>query len=200
MQEQVNVIVIYWELMEFSKENILKMNKSHDYGIYSIYGEHFAYGKDALLYIGKAEDRTFSIRMLDGGRFDSDFNESTIIPKTMRIGRICKSYDEKENESTLFKLKDYYTNWEKNINEAERILIGTHIPALNKQLNHRLTQMNYGEKFHKLNDSDDYKPHYILINKGDYGSLLPEISTIRNSYNYYMFEKFLDTKERNSYI
>lgn len=199
MQETVNVIVINWELKDYTEENILKLDKEYDYGIYAIYGEHLAYGKDALLYIGLAERQTFSKRMMDGGRFNSDFIHTTVIPKTMRIGRLSKLNSITEKEAEIYDLANYYKNWEKNIIEAERILIGTHIPALNKKLNHSHTLMNYGEKCHKIHNAI-YRPHYIILNKGDIGSLSPEISTIKNSANYYDFEEYLDTNDRRNYL
>lgn len=175
MKETVNVIIIHWEKIPFSRENILNLNKSHDHGIYSIYGDHYAYGKESLLYIGKAQDRTFAIRMTDGDRDYYDFEESTAQPKYIRLGFITKGYHQDENER--YNVAEYEANWKNNIAIAEQILISTHSPAFNKDLRNRLSQVKYPED-------------YLIINKGDYGSLLPELSTIRNSYKYY---NFIDT-------
>ena len=43
------------EIIQREKEVIQQYSKEIDSGIYQIYGQHPAYGKDTLLYIGKAE-------------------------------------------------------------------------------------------------------------------------------------------------
>lgn len=39
--------------------------EGNDYGLYQIYGRHILYGSDALLYIGKATKRSFSVRFAE---------------------------------------------------------------------------------------------------------------------------------------
>ncbi len=38
-------------------------DEDSDYGVYQIYGAHFLYGADVLLYIGKADQQTFGTRL-----------------------------------------------------------------------------------------------------------------------------------------
>jgi hypothetical protein len=174
MKETVNVIVVHWdEKIPYNKQNVLALNKPHDYGIYAIYGEHYAYGKEALLYIGMAQERKFCERMNDGDRVYYDFEESTIVPTYMRLGFICKPEDGKA--INIMGMEDYENNWKSNIAIVEKILIATHTPALNRRLSNKLADQKFNED-------------YLIINKGDFGSLLPEVSTIRNSYKYYDFQ------------
>jgi hypothetical protein len=178
MKQEVNLITITWEVHEFDLEIIRTFNRPFDYGIYQIYGNHNAYGKDVLLYIGKAVDRTFAVRLQDGqrnndgGRVNYDFVESTIVPTHIRLGHISASKSPQDIEK--HNLIEYKENWNNNINVAEKILIATHPPALNLQLGNRLKDINFNE-------------HYLILNGGNRGALLPEVSTIRNCYEYYDF-------------
>lgn len=174
MKTEVKIIIISWELIEYNLDTIKSLTRPIDYGIYQIYGRHNSYGKDVLLYIGKAESRNFATRLQDGGREVYDFKECTIEAKYIRLGYISMTDDPSDIEK--YQLVEYEKEWEKNISIAERILIATHPPALNKQLAHRLADMKF---------EDDY----IIINWGDYGDLLPEVSTLRNSYKFYDFDK-----------
>src|SRR5438128_1203923 len=58
------IIEIEWE-GPFSFTDMLKSrkDKKSDYGIYCVYGNHVLSGDDTLLYIGKANDQTFSSRI-----------------------------------------------------------------------------------------------------------------------------------------
>lgn len=178
MKKEINVIPIEWVKYEYDDKIIKSLNQPYDFGIYQIYGRHKAYGKDALLYIGEATDRTFSVRLKDGGRNDCDFNETTVEPLYLRIGRIV--FDRSVNNLMKEQFTEFKSNWDDNIRMAERLLIATHPPALNKKIEFKLAD------FVKLKD------HYLILNGGDYGDLLPEVSTIRNSYEFY---GYFDTKE-----
>lgn len=169
MKKEVEIIVIEWERVEFKSNQGL--NKQTDIGLYQVYGNHNSYGPNSLLYIGQAQS-TFDQRLLNDSRLWGDFLESTIEPEYIRVGRIVKSNSElgvkTEEEDHL---NDY-------INIAEHILIATHTPALNSQLDYRLGRL-----------TDKYKDRNVLIvNLGDRGKILPEVSTIRNSYLLYEYE------------
>lgn len=164
----INVIVINieWQLIQFNNHNIEQLTKETDFGVYQIYGYHPAYGKDSLLYIGKANNN-FSARLKN--RFE--IIESCATPSHIRIGRLVNSKDDNK-----FNIPAEMTN--KYIDIAERILIKTHSPAFNKQDNTGIF------------DSDGIDGmHYIVLNWEDFGCLLPETSTLRYSYNFWGFEE-----------
>lgn len=175
MNQNINIITISWEKIEFDIEIIKTLNREHDFGIYQIYGRHHAYGNDALLYIGKAEDRNFATRLQDGGRIYSDFMETSVEPTSIMLGYISMTSNKEDYEK--YNLDKYEHEWKKNISIAEKILIATHPPALNKQLANRFGNMNLDED-------------YLIINWGNYGKLLPEVSTLRNSYKFYDFDGY----------
>jgi len=161
---QVSVINIEWYLFEFNQDVIKTLSKETDFGIYQIYGEHPAYGKDALLYIGQAG--RFSDRL--SKRFE--FMESCANPLTIRIGRFVNS-EQKDNENLDIKDKNLL------LNVAEQILIKTHAPAFNQVHNKGL-----------FNSEGIDGKHYIILNWHNYGVLLPEVSTLRFSYRFWMFD------------
>lgn len=164
---QIHVINISWERILFNEDEIKKYSAKNDSGIYQIYGQHPAYGSDALLYIGKAEN--FAIRL--NKRFE--FTESSANPTSIRLGRIVNSKNPDDAYNIAVEKK-----WEA-INIAEKILIKAHTPAFNKQENSGL----FSEDIHEFN-----REHYIILNWEDYGSLLPEISTLKLSYRFWDFE------------
>jgi hypothetical protein len=175
--EKITVINIYWENFnpdpkDFFKE-IRTLNKENeDYGIYQIYGHHHAYGDNTLLYIGKAEERTFSVRLSVDDR--SEFWTSSCRPTSIRLGKLVKS----DNEETPvdWDIKD----WGKMINVAEILLIKSHSPALNRKDNTGRFDINsFGNE------------QYLVINWNDYGKLLPEVSSLRMSYRYWDYETYI---------
>lgn len=167
----MKVINIVWESIPFTEEAIAELNKNIDKGLYQIYGRHNAYGKNVLLYIGKTY-ATFSQRLKK--RFE--FLESSSIPECIRIGRITKStYDHEE-------LGWDELEWDNMIALSETLLIIAHTPAFNKVNNSGLMK------------HEDPNSNIHILNWGDFGDLLPEVSTIRNSYMYWHFEKELGTE------
>jgi hypothetical protein len=183
MKKEVNIIIISWELHEFNIEKIKTFNRTFDYGIYQIYGKHKAYGREALLYIGKAEDRTFATRLQDGGRIDSDFNYSTIEPTHIRLGYI--TIDNSDLANKKYNLEQYKLNenWAESIKVAEKLLIATHPPALNKVLGHKWQDFNFDES-------------YLILNGGDYGDLQPEVSTFSVEFCDFFDNYFLRTDDK----
>jgi len=167
----VNVIPITWERAELKV--VESLNRDCDYGLFQIYGDHYSYGKDCLLYIGRAADQKFCDR-LSAQKIEGDFAETTTEPKYIRIGRISISPQEHENTGLNIekgKLSEY-------IKIARTILVGTHSPAFNQQVSKESWQLSFGNN-----------KEYLLLNRADRGNILPEISTIRNSYMFYNFGK-----------
>ncbi len=160
----VKVINITWEKIEFTQTVIQQYSKEIDSGIYQIYGQHPAYGKDTLLYIGKAEN--YSNRLQQ--RFE--FIESCATPTSIRLGRITNS----KTEDLLNISADEKRQL---IDVAGKILIKSHAPAFNKQENSGLFPAE------GIN-----KQHYIILNWEDYGCLLQEVSTLRLSYRFWTFD------------
>lgn len=162
--KEVTVIVIDWEQVPYKPEEISKHCNDHDCGLYQVYGHHPAYGSNALLYIGISKD-LFSNRLKDRW----EFVESSVRPQYVCLGRIVHSKNLEELDWAV-------SDWHKMIAIAEQILIKCHNPSLNKQHIGGLFNNGFGGN------------HYLVINTGDYGQLLPEVSTLRMSYTYYMFE------------
>lgn len=162
--KQVTVIVIEWEEIPFSESELNKHCNKWDCGLYQVYGHHPAYGPNSLLYIGKTEE-LFAKRL--SKRWE--FVESSVRPKYICLGRIVQSPKVEELEWEI-------SNWGKMINIAEQMLIKTHNPSLNKQ--------HIGGLFNNAFEG----VHYLVINTGDYGQMLPEVSSLRMSYTYWNFE------------
>lgn len=169
MEEKVEIIVINWEKIEFKSSP--DCSQKWDCGLYQVYGNHYAYGQNSLLYIGKAAN-SFNKRLLNDERLWTGFLETTVEPNAIRLGRIVK--DDKDKGKTIAE----ESNWNEYINIAENVLIATHSPALNSQLSYHLNKIE--KKYTGKN--------YLIINLGDRGSLLPEVSTLRNSYRFYTYE------------
>lgn len=168
--EQVTVINIAWEKIPFDFNIIKEKQSSDDFGLYQIYGHHPVYGEDTLLYIGKAQEQRFGTRLNERW----EFVESCARPSFFLIGKIVQS------SNTLEQLGWDEKRWGDMIHYAEKILIKAHAPAMNKQENTGVFSKD-GIEFGG--------EHFIVINWGDYGKLLPEISTLRLSYRYWNYEK-----------
>jgi hypothetical protein len=121
-------IGIEWEGPLRLKEVIEKKNDAgvkpcygEDYGLYQIYGKHLC-GKDVLLYIGKATERTFSSRVDEHKKswLDKDQREKNI---RIHLGRI---YDSKKHS-----YKDGWKSWKRDVELAEELLIYLYSPNYN---------------------------------------------------------------------
>ncbi len=107
-------IHIFWD-GAFSLEELKTLNnESRDYGLYQIYGFHPLYGKDVLLYIGKANYQTFYKRL------KQEYWDYNYDPKNIKIyiGRIASKTKDEEI-------------WASQIDLAEKLLIYSHNPAHN---------------------------------------------------------------------
>jgi hypothetical protein len=164
----VKIVNIQWDVIPFNQAEIAQLNTKKDKGVYQIYGRHNAYGKNALLYIGQADN--FSVRLKN--RYE--FVESSATPTMIRVGRIVTSTV--AGESLDFDI----TEWDHIINLVEELLIRAHSPALNQKNNKGLAE-------HEILENCIH-----VLNWGDFGDLLPEVSTIKNSFKYWHFEKALE--------
>jgi hypothetical protein len=136
-------------------------DSSKDYGIYQVYGDHPVYGKNVLLYIGKAKEQTYSTRMK--GHTDFDASQASKFTK-LYLSYFCKIDDLSEE------------TWGEAIDIVEKVLIRTHFPALNSQ--------------DVKGFLDSTTPNVLIYNWGARGSLLPEVSTLRCSEFYHNSETY----------
>ena len=175
---KTTIINISWEEIPFDKDfsSIKEKINDDDFGLYQIYGYHPAYGKDSLLYIGKAQLQHFGKRLNER----NEFIESYAHPTSIRLGKIVR------HDQSLEKLEWDIKEWGKMIDNAERMLLKAHMPPLNKQEVSGL----FSSEFLKEGD-------FIVLNWGDFGQLLPEISTFRMSYKYWDYNTPLTEKEYN---
>lgn len=150
MQDRkIKLIQIDWEGPYTLNELNLLTNDSHDYGIYQIYGKHIVYGKDVLLYIGKADRQTIGKRISQENWWNT--NDSNHLK--IYAGRIAGEHTPEED------------TWSKEIDLAEKLLINVHKPAYNSK---SLTS---------IPDFELQDIH--ILNWGDHRDLLPEISGLR---------------------
>lgn len=183
--ENVIVLNIGWTQIEFNTDlnSVYEKAGLHDKGLYQICGRHHAYGQDALLYIGKTRD-SFWQRLPNRW----EFVESSSQPKTIRIGRfMCPKPGSK------YELGWNLTEWDAMIDIAERLLIRAHSPAMNKQ---GTTGLFLDEEL-KASTAPSKEPasHYLILNWYDYGNLLPEVSTFRNSYRFWEYDTIVETEK-----
>ena len=152
IQKEIVEIHIDWE-GPFQREQIKEKNSKKDYGIYQFYGYHPIYGMDTLLYIGKAQEMTFS------SRINSQDHKGMYLHKywtpdsvSLYLGRL-KGTKTPSDEA-----------WSEKIRLAEKLLIYAHSPAGNSQ----------GVKLDKKRLQELFNVH--LFNWGKHKRLLPEVS------------------------
>jgi len=80
MQETIR---IKWEGPYSFKEVIedrMFNSEAMDFGVYQLYGCHPVYGSNVLLYIGKAQDQTFSKRISQHGlEYNEDYKNRGVV-------------------------------------------------------------------------------------------------------------------------
>lgn len=152
--ENVKIYHLLWEKVEY--QDFESLNEKKHYGIYQIYGDHPIYGRDILLYIGKAQEQTFAQRLSQ----HDDFEETNLRITKLYIGMFLNMDD------------NNYVNWGDSIDEAEKILIKAHCPAYNSSMIKGII-------------TDDSLSNIVIFNWGDFGQLLPEISGLRFSKKYW---------------
>ncbi|WML58648.1 hypothetical protein [Neobacillus sp. PS2-9] len=145
----MKLIQIDWEGPFTLDELHLLTNNSHDYGIYQIYGKHLVYGKDVLLYIGKADQQTIGKRVSQENWWNT--NDSNHLK--IYAGRLAGEHTPAE------------AIWSKEIDLAEKLLIHVHKPAYNSK------------SLSLIRDAELQDIH--ILNWGDHRDLLPEISGLR---------------------
>lgn len=164
--ENPETIQIWWK-GPFSYDEIMK--EGQEIGLYQVYGNHILYGKDVLLYIGMTING-FQNRLKDRWIINNsnDFNRISIY-----LGTIF-SYDK-----TLDKVEE-----EKQIKQAEALLINVMTPAFNSSYINSV-------------GAELYKQKFAVCNLNNYRSLLPELSSMRwwnnIGLNYEIVENFKET-------
>lgn len=121
-----------------------------DYGIYQVCGPHPTYGAGSLLYIGRASKQTFGQRLTQEGWRDWQIANGSV---TVYLGRLHGATTPGNEE------------WAAQIQRAERLLILAHHPAHNGAGSYRSNLPGLEET--------------LLLNWGDRGRLLPEVSGAR---------------------
>jgi hypothetical protein len=126
-------------------------NEDSDYGVYQVYGSHPVYGSDVLIYIGKAVQQTFGVRIPQSG-----WDEYNGDPDNLKVyvGRLAGTEPTPADEE-----------WSRLIDLVEKLLIVAHWPGGNSA--------NINADFEKM-DQD-----VRVMNWGAYRSLLPEVSVLR---------------------
>lgn len=135
-------------------------------GVYQVYGTHSVYGKDVLLYIGKTTDQNFSMRMDTEQHWDfaaNHYNEFSHV----HLGMLMPIDDANINE------------FQSIITDIESLLINAHSPAYN-------ASGIKGLKDH------DLKNEFIVVNWGNYGLMLPEVSTLKFTNKYWDGKKYTE--------
>jgi hypothetical protein len=129
-------------------ESVSKLGGPTDYGVYQVYGCHVTYGVDTLLYIGKACEQTFAVRLRQESdwRFHGDLQRLSVY-----VGRLSGWNGTPSN-----------AEWEEHIDRAEKLLILAHKPAYNAQKS--------------IDYSDPRLQEFHVLNWGCHRSLLPEVS------------------------
>ena len=61
-----DIIHVQW-VGPISFEHVRTYTSSTDYGVYQVYGHHPLYGRRSLLYLGKAQQRPFGVRLIEEG-------------------------------------------------------------------------------------------------------------------------------------
>ena len=138
----------------FTYEKMTTFNGPTDFGIYQVCGLHPVYGA-SLLYVGRAQKRTFATRLQEEGwPFWEQVNGSV----EFYLGRLSGS--ETPHNDT----------WNLLIARVEQLLIYAHHPARN------------ATSIAKISDPDVATLH--ILNWGNRGKLLPEVSGYRWSHHF----------------
>lgn len=158
---EIQIINLFWE-GPYSYDQILDMDGLSDYGIYQIYGTHSVYGSDTLLYIGRANDQTFKSRFSQSDRqhMDDIWSDNTVSIR-IHTGRIHVLNGEEPLGNS---------EWGKQIDFAERLLIAANSPAYN-------AQGVWG-----LKEEETQYEDYLVLSWGAYGCLMPEVSGARHAW------------------
>lgn len=119
MNQSVRIIEISWEGPIPMEEVISKRHRGQDYGVYQLYGTHNVLGSDALLYIGKAQERPFGQRLREHRDEWVEWEPSVVNVYLGRLG------------GTDRMTAGRWPAWEEHISHAERLLIYFCAPPYN---------------------------------------------------------------------
>ena len=142
-------------------EYIAERRDAGDFGLYQLYGPHLQYGPHVLLYIGQTVN--FAKRHRSEGYNHPWYDNGSSL--RFHLGRIWKSQD--QETPTRDKLK-------RLVVVAERLLILAHSPAFNSD---HVSGMG-------KSDWPEFESYHVL-NWGQYGYLLPEVSSARHGWEVY---------------
>ena len=155
--KNMEIIHLNWEEYDWN-DGFEQFNEKKHYGIYQVYGDHPVYGENALLYIGKAREQTYSARLSQHDDF--------IYTHLSTFRRLHLSYFLKSDDIN-------YDNWGESIDLVEKVLINSHCPAYNAQ------------DVKGILDDKTIGKDVLILNWGARGKLLPEVSSLRYSYYYW---------------
>jgi hypothetical protein len=115
MQDSIEIIHIEWN-GPFTFSEIKRFTGEIDYGVYQIYGGHPLYGSNALVYIGKARDQCFGVRIPQEKYWQDNRDANRL---NVYLGRLAGAHTPTDDV------------WGRQIDLAERLLIFAHSPANN---------------------------------------------------------------------
>ena len=120
MNEDVEIIAIFWDGPYKVKDVAANNHSDSDYGIYQVYGTHNVHGPDALLYIGKAQENKFGERIPAHQEW-MDWEPSDV---DIYLGRVA-GIDTMTEEN--------FKEWDSKIDRVERLLIYYSSPPYNSR-------------------------------------------------------------------
>lgn len=103
----------------YTLEEVLTKTGENDYGVYQVYGRHPVFGRDSLLYIGRAVRQTFAQRFLQHAPWVRE-----ALGVTIHLGRLADDD---------FSHSDGWTEWDQLVCDVEALLIFRHSPPYNSQ-------------------------------------------------------------------
>ena len=122
----MKTIEIKWE-GPFILDDVQKMQNETDFGLYAAFGPHNVYGDRVLLYIGKAEQQTFGVRI------PQHRNEDWWGSEEIYIGRI--------GSDRIPSIKD----WDEEIDYSETKMIQYCLPSWNASKLNNYKSASFGE-------------------------------------------------------
>lgn len=147
-----HIHVVWAGPVKLSDAYLFKDEKT-DYGVYQVYGRHPVVGTMALLYIGKAEDQVFGVRLKQEKWETWEEGEG---PVEIRVGRLAGGETPRDEQ------------WGRQISLAEKLLITANKPPRN------------GQGVAWLSTEVDAACRNLhVLNWGSYGAILPEVSGAR---------------------
>lgn len=147
------IVHVQWQGPLNREASLASRRVPSDFGVYQIYGSHPVYGLNTLLYIGKAQDQTFGQRLDQHGWWLG--REHAQGELSFFLGRLAGPRTPADTE------------WGEEIAEVECILLVAHKPSYNA-----MSIKDLGAMDEKIGDLH-------VLNWGNFGSLLPEVSAAR---------------------